>query len=196
MDLNTDSGYLRVYGSPIENITEPFVYYYTIQPIGNACDDTAKTGSFTVLVEPKLEIDPNSGSLYQRVCEGDAITDIIFNLVDGAQNAQVTGLPNSLNHVTIDNSGDPNTPDQLIISGQVDAGNINDVFTFVVTAQNPNGQCFFNQQGEITINRPDELQLISNGLESQTICEGESIDDVTIFILEEQLELMFSGEQL
>ena len=23
-DLNTDSGYLRVYGSPIENITEPF----------------------------------------------------------------------------------------------------------------------------------------------------------------------------
>ena len=41
-----------MYGSPIENITEPFVYYYTIQPIGNACDDTAKTGSFTVLVEP------------------------------------------------------------------------------------------------------------------------------------------------
>ena len=180
-DLNTDSGYLRVYGSPIENITEPFRYYFTIQPIGNACDDTAKTGYFDVLVEPKLEIDPNSGSLYQRVCEGDAITDIIFNLVDGAQNAQVTGLPNSLNYVTNDNSGDPNTPDQLIISGQVDAGNINDVFTFVVTAQNPNGQCFFNQQGEITINRPDELQLISNGLESQAICEGESIDDVTYF---------------
>ena len=180
-DLNTDSGYLRVYGSPIENITEPFVYYYTIQPIGNACDDTAKTGSFTVLVEPKLEIDPSSGSLYQRVCAGLDIDPIIFNLVDGAQQAQVTGLPNSVTYVTIDNSGDPNTPDQLVISGQVDAGNINDVFTFVVTAQNPNGQCFFTQQGEITINRPDELQLISNGLESQTICEGESIDDVTYF---------------
>ena len=95
--------------------------------------------------------------------------------------AQVTGLPNSVTYETIDNSGDPNTPDQLVISGQVDAGNINDVFTFVVTAQNPNGQCFFTQQGEITINRPDELQLISNGLESQTICESESIDDVTYF---------------
>ena len=50
----------------------------------------------------------------------------------------------------------------------------------MVTAQNPNGRVF-TQQGEITINRPDELQLISNGLENQTICESESIDDVTYF---------------
>ena len=84
-DLNTDSGYLRVYSSPIENITEHLYILYN--STNQSCDDTAKTGSFTVLVEP-IEIDSSSGSLYQRFEE--CYYDIIFNLVVEAQNAQVT----------------------------------------------------------------------------------------------------------
>ena len=133
-----------------------------------------------------LEVDLNSATLYPKLCEGQSLedaygTNIIFNLIDGATNPSVSGLPNNINWVVEDHDNDPSTPLQLIIFGTVDPNNVNDVYPFVVTAQNSNGQCFFDQRGEITINRPDELSLVNPGFDSQTVCEGQQIDDITYY---------------
>ena len=88
-------------GTPDENVTSPKTYNYTITTTGSNCDEdtTSGVGTITVNPLPSLSYDAtSSGAINQSLQEGDSIVDIIFELTDGAQNANVTDLPEGITY--------------------------------------------------------------------------------------------------
>ena len=167
-----NSGVLTIAGSVSENISSDSTYDYTINTTGGLCGNPPVSGSLTVSPGPRIQPISSSGSISQIKCEGDPIDNIVFEMLDGAVNPSVTGLPVGVSY-TIDTTVSPNL---LTISGVLDSGNTKDSFNYTVTASGSSGGCTTSVSGVITISREDILVPASNS--SQVICEGAAIEDI------------------
>jgi hypothetical protein len=117
------------------------------------------------------------GNVTQTLCEGDAITDIVFTPSAGATIVVGENLPDGLTIFpnagagTFTLSGTPTAA----ISSQI-------TYNFNVTTQG-NGCTTDPIAISIVVNPDDDISLTSNNNELQTVCEGEAIENIT-YILE------------
>ena len=160
---------LVIGGNLSENISATTVYSYEITPTGGLCGGGGtQSGELTFNPGPRIELSNSSaGFLDQVKCEGELIDDITLNLIDGAENPIVLGLPNGVQDVFDELSG------IMTITGELKETNPNDIYNYTVIA-NSAGGCSTSISGVLTISREDILTPISDV--SQTICEGDPID--------------------
>ena len=166
---NNTNGQLVIGGNFSQNITTTTTYAYNVSTTGGLCGAGNVNGTLVVNPGPRIELSNSTlGSINQIKCEGEDIEDIIFNLVDGAENPTVLGLPAGVNYVydEINNI--------LTISGTLDSSNPNDNYNYTVAASGISGGCTTSIDGLLTISRDDVLTPVSDI--SQTVCEGENIE--------------------
>ena len=84
------SNQLIISGTPPAATGTTQVYPYTVTTSG-ACDDASLSG--TITVDPNDELSLLSGTDSQELCEGNPITNIIYEFSGGADDANVSGLP-------------------------------------------------------------------------------------------------------
>ena len=158
-------------GTPTVNVTQPTTYNYTITSkdddtsdgINNCVDQVFGT----ITINPLPEITPPSNNVIE-VCEGQPIPTIAFAF-NGANNAQVTGLPNGLTTQIVGNT--------IEISGTPTADiSANQSFTYTVSTVGSQCGPEASETGTITLKADGELQ--ASGSLNQTICEGGSITPV------------------
>jgi hypothetical protein len=156
-------------GNLSENISATTEYLYEIIPTGGSCGGGVNPGGkLTFRPGPRVERSSSSvGELNQVKCEGLTIDDITLNLIDGAVNPTVVGLPNGVEAILDQPSG------TLTITGELKETNPNDIYNYTVFANSASG-CSTSISGVLTISREDILTPISDI--SQTICEGDPID--------------------
>ncbi|MGB1941221.1 MAG: hypothetical protein ACPHOD_01045, partial [Flavobacteriaceae bacterium] len=163
-----NNGQLVIGGNFSENITATTTYAFDISTSGGSCGAGNVNGTLVVNPGPRIEL--SSGSVNQIKCEGDNIDNIVFNLVDGAINPGVSGLPTGVNYFY---DAANNT---LTISGTLDSSNPNDNYNYTITASGSSGVCSTSVDGLLTISRDDVLTPVSDI--SQTACEGDQIDTI------------------
>jgi len=171
-EITSANGQLVIGGNFTENITVITTYAYNLTTSGGFCGPGNESGTIVVNPGPRIELSPSSASINQIKCEDNAIDVIEFNLVDGAINPIVSGLPNGVNW---NYSG----TNPLTISGNLDSSNLADIYNYTVTVSGSSGGCSASIQGVLTISREDVLTPISNNPE-QTICEGDAIDNINV----------------
>jgi hypothetical protein len=160
LDFDELTGVLS--GTPAVNVTQPTTYNYTITSEGiNNCVDQVVG---TIKINPLPEITPPANNVIE-VCEGQAIPTIVFAF-NGANDAQVTGLPNGLNGIVVGNT---------IEIGGTPTADISANQSFTYTVSTVGSQCGpeASETGTITLKADGELQ--ASGSLNQTICEGGSI---------------------
>ena len=165
---NITDNQLVIGGNLTSNIVSTKTYMYNINASGGVCGPGSRSGTIVVNPGPRITLsNSTTGSVSQTKCEGDAIDPIVFNLLDGATNPSVSGLP-------IGVSFSPSVNNTITISGTLDPSNPNDNYSFTVTADGPSGGCSASIGGVLTISREDVLTPMSDI--SQSICEGEDIN--------------------
>ena len=145
-------------------VTTQTAYPYTITTSGSGC--TVGTISGTITVNALNEL-TTTGVVNQIICEGDAISDLIFTIAGDATGASLVNNPAGLslannNDGTFTLSGSPSAA----ISNQT-------IYNFNVTAIG-NGCNTATIPVSITVNPDDEISLAS-GDANQIVCEGETI---------------------
>ena len=163
-----NNGQLVIGGNFSENIIATTTYAFDISTSGGSCGAGNVNGTLVVNPGPRIEL--SSGSVNQIKCEGNNIDNIVFNLVDGAINPGVSGLPTGVNYFY---DAANNT---LTISGTLDSSNPNDNYNYTITASGSSGVCSTSVDGLLTISRDDVLTPVSDI--SQTACEGDQIDTI------------------
>ena len=165
---NITDNQLVIGGNLTSNIVSTKTYMYNINASGGTCGPGSRSGTIVVNPGPRITLsNTTTGSVSQIKCEGDAIDPIVFNLLDGATNPSVSGLP-------IGVSFSPSVNNTITISGTLDPSNPNDNYSFTVTADGPSGGCSASIGGVLTISREDVLTPMSDI--SQSVCEGEDIN--------------------
>jgi hypothetical protein len=166
--INITDNQLVIGGNLTSNIVSTKTYMYNINASGGVCGPGSRSGTIVVNPGPRITLsNSTTGSVSQIKCEGDAIDPIVFNLLDGATNPSVSGLP-------IGVSFSPSLNNTITISGTLDPSNPNDNYSFTVTADGPSGGCSASISGVLTISREDVLTPMSDI--SQSVCEGEDIN--------------------
>ena len=113
-------------------------------------------------------------SINQTICEGNAITPIVFELLDGANTANVTGLPAGITY-NIDGT-------TLTISGTPSGVTANQLFNYTIQPVNDTTGCTGNSfAGLISVAADSEITDTSYN-RYQTINEGESIEPIELTI--------------
>ncbi|MDB4590960.1 PKD domain-containing protein, partial [Flavobacteriaceae bacterium] len=160
---------VTISGTPTDDITTTQVYPYTITTIG-ACTNTSLSGTITVDAEGGLVLTSPTGTDSQILCEDSPITQIEYQLLDGATGAIASGLPTGLSFSVVSNivtiSGTP-TVDITVTT----------VYNYSVTTT---GSCSNSSLlGTITLEPNDDLELISViGTDSQVLCETEPLSNI------------------
>ena len=144
---------------------------FTLTAISN---NSASSDTMTVSIyNPQIEL--LSGQLNQTICEGESISDIVFDLGNDADNVQLTWdeVPNGLYLDNSDNS-------QIILSGVPASVNQDTVYNYTLVAIESVNGCEFEQiSGSITVLNSHDLELISSPLTAHiTFCEGEPLPDI------------------
>ena len=147
-------------------------YNYTFTTTGNAGGCSSDSISGTISVDPAVSVTlssfPNSDN--QEICEGDSISTITYDIGNEASGVSVSGLPQGVSYTF--SSG------ILTISG-VATQNINSPKVYTYTVTTIGASCNNEVQGTIKVNPNQEIELSSAlGSNSQTLCEGEVIDDI------------------
>jgi hypothetical protein len=131
------------------------------------------TGEITVNITEgdNLILVTGAGTDAQILCENTPMVQIVYQLLDGATGATVTGLPAGVSYsvqseiVTI-----LGTPTEDGVTTQT-------IYTYTITTTG--GPCSGTATGTITVNPDDDLSLISAaGTDVQVLCEFEPINDI------------------
>ena len=162
---------ITISGTPSADISVTTVYPFTVTTSGGSCADASLSGTITVDPEGAAQLTSGAGTDTQTICEQTAIQDITYLLVDGATGATITGLPPGLNFNV--NAG-------IVTIFGTPTVDVTTPTTYNYTLTTTGGACPGTATGTITINPDDELtQTSAIGTESQVLCEGASILDIT-----------------
>ena len=166
---NLTDNQLVIGGNFTSNIVSTKTYMYNINASGGVCGPGSRSGTIVVNPGPRITLsNSTTGSVSQIKCEGDAIDEIVFNLLDGATNPNVSGLPLGVDYQYV------SANNTVRIFGNLDPSNPNDNYSYTVTADGSSGGCSASIGGVLTISREDVLTPMSDI--SQSVCEGENIN--------------------
>ena len=89
--VSNADGILTISGTPSTNITTSSELGYTVTTTNSGCTPAKEyTGTISISPQPILMI--NSGTNTQTICEGVAMTDIVIDALQGANNAIISGM--------------------------------------------------------------------------------------------------------
>ena len=176
---------LIISGFPTDDISSQQNFTYTIETIGQDCDNSV-TGEITVNPDDEIILITAVGSDKQIVCEDSEIDEIVYELQGGSLGATVTGLPTGVSYNLDDTTGVL----LLTISGipSIDLG----INTYVITTF---GLC---NAMEIT-GTIEVLPSITithdpvSGSTSQVLCQNTEIVPEIIFSIENALNVNVTG---
>ncbi|MDC3229218.1 hypothetical protein OAT87_01285, partial [Flavobacteriaceae bacterium] len=161
---------LTISGTPPAATNATQVYSYTVTTSGTGpCAEESLNG--TITVNPNDELSLSSGTDSQELCEGNPITNIIYEFSGGANDANVSGLPAGVTTVVTSNN--------ITILG-TPTGPISTPTTFNYTVTTQGGNCQAAElNGTITVNPNDVLSLFSAvGTNSQVLCDTDSFNTI------------------
>ncbi|MGN6531341.1 MAG: Ig-like domain-containing protein [Ginsengibacter sp.] len=157
-----NSGVFTISGSP----TVSGSFNYVVHTDG-PCDKPSMGGTITVNGNSSIQLSSSTQSTNQIVCINTPISNIVYAIDDGANNGQVTGLPNGV-------SGQYNNGTFTISGTPTESG----TFHYTVTAK---GNCVdASLTGTITINANSTISLSSAaGTNAQIVCINNGISPIT-----------------
>ncbi len=138
----------------------------TLTTNGGSCG--IATDSKTQVVNPSATIVLTSGSSTQTLCQGLAITNIVYSIGGGGTGAWVTGLPAGVNGSY---SGGLFT-----ITG---TPTVTGTYNYEVTTIGTCSQTSAN--GTITVN-PNATITLTSGSSTQTVCQGSAVTNIVYTI--------------
>ena len=177
---NFNGSQLIISGFPTDDISSQQNFTYTIETIGQDCDNSV-TGEITVNTDDEIILITAVDSDKQIVCENTEIDEIVYELQGGSLGATVTGLPTGVSYNLDDTTGVL----LLTISGipTIDLG----INTYVITTF---GLCNAMEiSGTIEV-----LPSITithdpvSGSTSQVLCQNTEIVPEIIFSIENALK--------
>ena len=134
------------------NITLPNTAYLTVQQVGTI-------------------VPTNPAIVSQTVCQGTAITPIVFTIGGAATNAYVTGLPNGLNAIYTAGTG------TLTISG-TPISSTPRINNYVVYTSGSTNGCNSSFGGTITVNSNDTITVLTPTTVNQSVCLNAAIQPI------------------
>ena len=176
---NSGTNEFIITGAPSVTLTTTTIFNYEIITTGSNCaPEITLTGSIEVIPEDLIVLTSAAGTDNQNVCVsglpvGKALTDIVYELRNGAQTAIVTGLPPGIGFSI-------NASRTLTIQGAAQASSslssltiTNYVYTITSSGCSPD-----IVNGTISVTPPPEMVLVS-GLENQPpVCNNTPITSV------------------
>jgi hypothetical protein len=158
-----------------DNVSQQTVYNYTLIPQNqtNGCSGSALAGQITVNADSELML--SSANNIQTICEGTAIGDIIYSLGGDATNVSISGAASSWMSANV-NAG------VVTISGSPTA-NITATTDYNYSITTTGGSCLektLNGTIEVTPSPSISLNTSSVGTTSQTVCEGQAIQTISL----------------
>jgi hypothetical protein len=162
---------LTISGALLEDVTATTTYSYTITSSnsGVCASNTTVSGTLTLNPKPNITLIPSGGQSNQLICEGDAITDIVYELSNGGNSFSIdwNSLPNGI--ITQYDAA----ASRVTISGVVQNINSDTSFTYTLTGINQLTGCTSEiQTGTLQVSAAHELNLISgSNTATQEICE-------------------------
>ena len=122
---------------------------------------------------PQIQLYPMSGSKDQVVCDGDPISDIVFDLTNGSDNVELYW---DVVPIGINSQMDPTTS-RFILSGTPHSDNQDTVYNYTLKAVNMVNGCESEPiSGSITVWSSHDLKLLSGSSgTNQSLCEGEEL---------------------
>ena len=166
---NLDSNKFVLEGNFSDNITATTTYSYNIQTTGGLCGSGNANG--TIVVHPAPKMFPVSGPVNQVVCEGESISNIVFDLVNGSD----IEWSWDVNPLGIYGQVDPNTS-QFILSGTPLSVDQDTVHNYTILATNSLNGCVSESiTGSITVLKQHSLNFIQG---SGVLCNGKESDSI------------------
>ena len=150
------------------------VYTYTITSVNSGlCSTASVSGALTFEPKSELFVHASSNQLNQQLCEGEAISDIVFEASSDVDAVRLSwdNVPNGV-------SGQFNVATGLFtISGSAQNINTDTSYTYTVIAENQSTGCTSEvQTGILQVFANHELRLVSGSTTaSQVICEGTQL---------------------
>ncbi len=159
---NFSAGVFAISGTPTANGT----FNFTVTTTGGSC--TAATAAGTITVNGLATITRTSGgaTTAQTVCNGTVITNITYSVGGTATGAGVSGLPTG-------------------VTGSFSAGvftitgtpTLNGTFNYTLTTSG--GSCSVTATGTIIVNSATIALSSTAGTNTQTVCNGTAITNIT-----------------
>ena len=170
---------ITISGTPTLNVssTSTNTYTYTVETIGASCIPITETGVIELVPNPMIQL--ISGLNTQSVCEDEAIVDIVYNTIDGAENVDLTwdSQPNGI-YGNFDS-----TTGQFTISG-TPTGLVEDkVYNYTIQAVNLSNNCVSSElTGSISVQNGHDLKLLSGSTSTnQSLCEGLDLSQDIVY---------------
>ena len=174
VSYTVSAGVVTISGTPTDDITTSTPTTFTVISTGSCTPAPQLQG--TITVEQDHDLTYTGGNVTQTLCEGDAITDIVFTPSAGATIVVGENLPDGL---TISPNAGAGT---FTLSGTPTAAISSQItYNFNVTTQG-NGCTTDPIAISIVVNPDDDISLTSNNNELQTVCEGEAIENITYIL--------------
>ena len=165
-----DLGQLVFEGAPSENIPATTTYSYDVQTSGGLCGSGNANG--TIVVHPAPKMFPISGPVNQVVCEGESISNIVFDLVNGSDMVEWSW---DVAPLGIYGQVDPNTS-QFILSGTPLSVDQDTVHNYTLLATNSFNGCVSESiTGSITVLKQHSLNILQG---SGVLCNGKESDSI------------------
>ena len=166
-----DPSTMTISGQVNNDVSEITTYTYTITTNGS-CTQQNASGSITV--NPDGEFINTTNNQNQIICEGEPISDIIYQIAGGATSATVNALPNGLNFDF------PTTNTIRIYGTPSDNINTTTVMGYDISTTGSGSCNEENLTGAITVNQINTIVFdaaASNfNSASPIVCEGETLD--------------------
>ena len=170
---------ITISGTPTVNVsaTSTNSYTYTVETIGASCTSVTETGVIDLVPNPLIQL--IGGLNTQSVCEDEAIVDIVYNTIDGAENVDLTwdSQPNGI-YGQFDS-----TTNQFTISG-TPTGLVEDkVYNYTIQAVNLSNNCVSSElTGSISVQNGHDLKLLSGSTSTnQSLCEGLELSQDIVY---------------
>ena len=168
-------GRLVINGGPAASVVSG-VYNYSITTTGANCSPVTLVGSIQVGSDSTLQLKSAPSTTNQTLCDGEPITDIVYEIGGGATNAIATGLPDGLTP-TFDAA-----TNEITITGTVTTDNWSDqIFSYTVSTQ---GNVTFCDEaslnGTIRVNARDYISTVST-FTNLTVCSGDTVSNPLVF---------------
>ena len=173
---NSGTNGFRIFGSPSVNIAVPTVYEYQIVTTGSECSpEITLTGSIEVKPADLLVLTSAAGTDNQDICVGglpasNSLTDIVYELRNGAQSASVTGLPPGVGF-SINASGTLTISGTAQASASLSSSTISPfIYTITTIGCSP-----FVMNGTINVIPKPEITLVAGTEYQEPVCNNTPI---------------------
>lgn len=159
------AGVVTISGNP----TSQGIHNYTITTIGGSCPPVQLNG--TIEVNPTISLTSAGGTDAQVLCEGDALTNIVYTVGGGAMGANAAVLPAGVSQSFAGTD--------LTISGSPTTAGV-----YNITVSTTGGPCpALSLPLTITVSPDHTITLTSAvGTDNQSVCESTAMTDATFAI--------------